>query len=127
VEWSTVVQGVFIIKGYIEQIGLKSFVKTTGGKGLHVVIPIQPDLSWENIKAFTHSFAELMEKLHPNLFVSNMAKSKRKGKIFVDYLRNQWDTTAIGPFSTRARKSAPVSAPIEWDELTKNIEDTSYT
>ncbi len=126
VPWRRVVESAFEVRQFLKQFHLTSFVKTTGGKGLHVVVPIKPEHNWEVIKEFTHSFVETIEKIHPNHYVSEMSKAKRVGKIFIDYLRNQWDATAIGPYSTRARPHAPVATPIHWDELTNNIEDTFY-
>ena len=115
------------IRNYLKKYQLKSFVKTTGGKGLHIVIPIKPHHNWEKVKEFAHAFVKVLVETHPNDYVSEMSKSKRKGKIFVDYLRNQRGATAICAYSTRAREHAPVSVPLDWDELTNNIKDTSFT
>ncbi|AYK03136.1 DNA ligase D [Legionella sainthelensi] len=127
VPWKKIVSAAKEIREHLTQYQLKSFVKSTGGKGLHVVIPILPEYDWETIKEFTHVFVQFMEKLKPNDYISNMAKAKRTGKIFVDYLRNQRTATAIGAYSTRARHHAPVSAPLAWDELSDKMEDNSYT
>jgi bifunctional non-homologous end joining protein LigD len=127
VPWKTVVEAAFEIKNEFEQMNLKSFVKTTGGKGLHVIIPIKAEHNWEVIKNFTHVFVEYLEKRKPKQYISKMAKAKRSGKIFVDYLRNQRGATAISAYSTRSRVHAPVSVPLEWDELTNSREDTSFT
>jgi bifunctional non-homologous end joining protein LigD len=126
VTWKTIVAAAFDIKKELEQIHLKSFVKTTGGKGLHVVIHIQPEYEWEDIKTFTHVFVEYLEKKNPSLYFSKMTKAKRGGKIFVDYLRNQRGATAVAAYSTRSRIHAPVSVPIEWDELTNRRADTAF-
>ena len=88
VSWSEIVAAAFDIKQQLELYKLNCFVKTTGGKGLHIVVPIQPKYSWEEIKLFTHVFAEFMEKNNPGVYISKMSKSKRNGKIFIDYLRN---------------------------------------
>ncbi len=125
-KWEKVVEAAFLLKDYLEDIQLQSFVKTTGGKGLHVVIPIKPENDWLTIKAFTKSFVETIASIHPEKFLTVMSKSKRKGKIFLDYLRNQWDTTAIGAYSTRARPHAPVAIPLGWDELSNNKDENSY-
>ncbi len=127
VPWSRVVESAFEVRQYLKEFHLTSFVKTTGGKGLHVVVPIKPQYDWDVIKEFTLSFVETLEKMQPNNYISEMSKAKRVGKIFIDYLRNQWDATAIGAYSTRARSHAPVATPIHWDELTDNINDTFYT
>ncbi|CEK10056.1 DNA ligase D [Legionella hackeliae] len=127
VSWKEVVKAAFEIKKHLEAFKLTCFVKTTGGKGLHVVVPIFPEYNWEEVKNFTHVFVEFLERINPNAYVTNMAKAKRKGKIFVDYLRNQRGATAISAYSTRARLHAPVATPIHWDELTNDIKDTFYT
>lgn len=126
-KWKDVVSAAFDVKKYFAQLNLKSFVKTTGGKGLHVVIPLKPQYDWEAIKNFTHHFVQTLEELFPDKYISKMAKSKRKGKIFVDYLRNQRGATAIAAYSTRARVHAPVSVPLDWDELSNNIKDNYFT
>ncbi|STX60985.1 DNA ligase D [Legionella birminghamensis] len=127
VAWKEVVLAAQTVRHYLNTMQLTSFVKTTGGKGLHVVVPILPEHDWEAIKRFTKAFVETLETIAPDRYVSNMAKKKRQGKLFIDYLRNQWDTTAIAPYSTRARPKAPVAVPLHWDELTDQFEDTFYT
>jgi bifunctional non-homologous end joining protein LigD len=96
---------------------LKSFVKTSGGKGLHVIAPIEPAVDWDYAKAFTRSIAETMTRDSPGQYTATMAKKERTGRIFIDYLRNGQGATAIAPYSTRARAGAPVSTPISWEEL----------
>jgi len=127
IEWKKIVETAKRIRKYLLDFNLKSFVKTTGGKGLHVVIPIQPEYKWNAVKDFTHAFVLMLVENHPDEYVSQMSKDKRKGKIFVDYLRNQRGATAIAAYSTRARQGAPVSVPLDWDELTNNIKDTYFT
>ncbi|ASQ46581.1 DNA ligase D [Legionella clemsonensis] len=127
VSWKEIVKAAFEVKKHLDAFKLTSFVKTTGGKGLHVVVPIRPEYNWEKVKNFSHVFVEFLEQLNPKAYVTNMAKEKRKGKIFVDYLRNQRGATAISAYSTRARLHAPVATPIHWDELTDNFNDTFYT
>lgn len=127
VAWHEVVEAAFEIKHHLADFKLKSFVKTTGGKGLHVVVPIKPEYTWDEVKNFTHVFVLFLEKLKPQKYISKMTKAKRDGKIFIDYLRNQKSATAIGAYSTRARPHAPVSVPIHWDELTNNRQDTDFT
>lgn len=127
IPWKQVVSAALEVREHLAQYHLKSFVKSTGGKGLHVVIPIIPEYDWEIIKEFTHTFVKFLEKLKPSEYISTMTKSKRTGKIFVDYLRNQRTATAIGAYSTRARPHAPVSTPLAWDELSNRIEENSYT
>lgn len=125
--WDKVVHAAFEVKQYLEAIGLQSFVKTTGGKGLHLVCPIKAEHAWPEIKRFTKGFVETLEKMHPQSYVANMAKQKRQGKIFIDYLRNQWESTAIGAYSPRARLHAPVAVPLAWEELSEKAEDCYFT
>lgn len=127
VSWKMVVNAAFEIKQHLEGFNLTPFVKTTGGKGLHIVIPIKPEYDWDLIKQFTHTFSIFLEKQNPQTYISKMSKRDRKGKIFVDYLRNQWEATAIAPYSTRARLHAPVATPLHWDELTDQLQDTFFT
>jgi bifunctional non-homologous end joining protein LigD len=100
-----------------ESVKLESFVKTTGGKGLHVCVPIEPDLGWDVIKDFCERVAEELTKESPDKYVATVSKLKRRGKIFIDYLRNGRGATFIAPYSTRARPNAPIAVPLEWDEL----------
>jgi len=104
------------VRDRLEGIKLKCFLKTSGGKGLHVVLPIKP-APWEQAKAFCKAVAEAMEADEPDRYLSTATKAKRNRKIFVDYLRNSREATAIAPYSTRARPGAPVSVPIDWSEL----------
>jgi len=127
ITWKTLVEGVHILKTLLEELGLTTFIKTTGGKGLHVVLPIRPSFEWAEIKAFTKAVAELMVRSFPERFVATVTKSKRHGKIFVDYLRNQDGATAIAPYSARARAHAPVATPIAWDELATDIRREHFT
>jgi bifunctional non-homologous end joining protein LigD len=127
ISWETLVEAVHILKTLLEELGLTTFIKTTGGKGLHVVLPIRPSFEWAEIKAFTKAVAELMVRSFPERFVATVTKSKRHGKIFVDYLRNQDGATAIAPYSARARAHAPVATPIAWDELATDIRREHFT
>ncbi|MGM9454940.1 hypothetical protein ACTAZI_16570, partial [Legionella bozemanae] len=115
------------IRKHLNEFKLTSFVKTTGGKGLHVVVPIEPEYDWDEVKNFTQVFAEFMERINPNQYTSTMNKAKRKNKIFIDFLRNQRGATAISAYSTRARIHAPVAVPIHWDELGKEKRDIEFT
>jgi len=102
------------LKERLENLDLQSFPLATGGKGIHVVVPLKPGHSWEAHRNFAEAIARLMAEEQPDRFVATMSKAKRRGKIFVDYLRNQRGATAIAPFSSRARKGAPVAWPISW-------------
>ncbi|WP_258956697.1 DNA ligase D [Legionella sainthelensi] len=127
VAWKAIVESALEVKKYLQEFKLTSFVKTTGGKGLHVVVPIQPEYKWDEVKNFAHVFVTFLETINPECYVSKMTKAKRKGKIFIDYLRNQRGATAISPYSTRARIHAPVAVPISWDELTNDKRDSEFT
>ncbi len=101
----------------LEDLGLVSYAMLSGGKGVHVVVPLTPGHSWDQHKDFSKRFAEAMSMAEPDRFVANMSKAKRVGKIFIDYLRNQRGSTAVLPYSARARPGAPVAVPVSWDEL----------
>jgi bifunctional non-homologous end joining protein LigD len=114
--WKDVVSAARGVQERLSALNLRSFLKTSGGKGLHVVLPIKPT-PWEEAKAFARAVAEAMEADEPDRFVSTATKAKRNKRIFVDYLRNSREATAVAPYSTRARAGAPVSVPIDWSEL----------
>jgi bifunctional non-homologous end joining protein LigD len=101
----------------LDGLGLKSFLKTTGGKGLHVVAPIKPELEWDALKAFTERIARMLVKARPDLFTAKLAKARRPNRIFADYLRNSETASAVAAYSPRARQGAGVSVPLAWDEL----------
>lgn len=107
------------VRNRLKDRGLESFPRLTGGKGIHVVVPLKPKLGWEEVKAFTQKFALQMQYDAPEAYIATMSKDKRRGKIFVDYLRNEYSSTAIIPFSLRARKGAPLAVPVTWKELDK--------
>lgn len=115
--WNVLAGAASEIRARLKKIGLESFLKTTGGKGLHVVAPIEPELEWPAIKEFAHSFVIAMEKANPELYLTKMTKSARKGKIYLDYLRNERGATSVAAYSPRARAGGPVSMPLGWDEL----------
>ena len=109
----------------LADMGLQSFPLLTGGKGLHVVVPLTPDAEWPRVRDFAQRFAVALATAEPDRFTANLAKAQRTGRIFIDYLRNQRGATAIMPYSARARENAPVSAPIGWDEL-DNMESGAH-
>jgi bifunctional non-homologous end joining protein LigD len=115
--WKLLVEGTLLTKVLLDGLGLKSFLKTTGGKGLHVVAPVRPELEWDALKASTERLAQMLVKARPDLFTANMAKARRPNKIFADYLRNSETASAIAAYSPRARPGAGVSVPLAWDEL----------
>ncbi|MPZ59243.1 MAG: DNA ligase D [Rhizobiales bacterium] len=121
VPWSAVIEAAFDVRARLEEVGLRSFVKTSGGKGLHVVVPLQPSAGWDEAKQFTQGVAETMAKARPDRYVAIMSKTARRGRIFIDYLRNGRGATAVAPYSTRALPQASVSTPLAWDELSEGI------
>ncbi len=114
--WKDVVAAARDVRARLAKLKLKTFLKTSGGKGLHVILPIKPT-PWDQAKNFCHAIAAMMEEDAPDRYVATAAKSKRHGRIFVDYLRNSREATAVAPYSTRARPGAAVSVPIDWSEL----------
>ena len=127
VPWAAVVAAARLVRATLEGQGLQSFVKTTGGKGLHVVAPIHPGPGWSDCVAFAGRVVDLLVAETPKAFVATMAKSARKGKIFIDYFRNQRGATSVAAYSTRARTGAPVSTPITWDELDRVPSGSHFT
>lgn len=115
--WKVLTQAAADVRKRLKAIGLESFLKTTGGKGLHIVAPIIPRLEWPTLKEFAHGFVNAMEKINPELYLTKMTKAARKGKIYLDYLRNERGATSVAPFSPRARTGGPVSLPLKWSEL----------
>ncbi|MBC7493062.1 MAG: DNA ligase D [Novosphingobium sp.] len=105
------------IRDHLADMGLVSFALLSGGKGVHVVVPLDPGHDWDAHKDFSRRFALALSAAEPDRFIGTMSKAKRKGRIFIDWLRNQRGATAVMPFSARARPNAPVAAPIAWDEL----------
>jgi bifunctional non-homologous end joining protein LigD len=115
--WTSVIEAARDIRRRLQELGIESFVKTTGGKGLHVMCPVEKGPDWDALKDFAHAIALSMESDAPGKYVSTMAKKARGGKIYIDYLRNGRGATAVAAYSTRARPGAPISTPIRWDEL----------
>jgi bifunctional non-homologous end joining protein LigD len=117
VSWEDIKSAALDLRERLTAYGLRSFLKTSGGKGLHVTVPILPSFDWNTAKAFTKAVAQQMAADQPRRYVATMAKSRRSGRIFIDYLRNGRGATAVAPYSTRARAGAPVAMPIDWSEL----------
>jgi bifunctional non-homologous end joining protein LigD len=127
VAWPRVVEGALAVRKLLKSRGLESFVKTTGGKGLHVVVPLAPRRTeWDEAKAFCREIAEELSSREPDQYLANMSKAARTNKIFVDYLRNDRGATAVAPYSTRARPGAPVSTPIAWKELSPALRSDHF-
>jgi len=119
IDWKTLAESAMEVRDVLNELGLQSFVKSTGGKGLHVVAPIQPKHEWAAVKEFTHNVARALESARPDHYLTKMTKSARKGRIFLDYLRNDRGSTAVAPYSPRARKGVRVAIPLHWEELGK--------
>ena len=124
--WRDVVAAAREVRERLSALKLKSFLKTSGGKGLHVVLPIKPS-PWDEAKDFTHAIAASMAADSPDRYVASATKSRRSKRIFIDYLRNSREATAVAPYSTRARPGAPVSVPIDWSELGSVKAANQYT
>jgi bifunctional non-homologous end joining protein LigD len=117
ISWSRLAESAEEVRKKLKKIGLESFLKSTGGKGLHVVVPIVAEYDWTVIKQFAHAFVLQMEKEQPQLYLTKMSKAARKDHIFLDYLRNERGATAVAAFSPRARAGTPVSLPLPWSDL----------
>jgi bifunctional non-homologous end joining protein LigD len=127
VEWSRVIDTAFLLRDFLKELRLTSFVKTTGGKGLHIVAPIARDRSWEEVKDFCHGVSNLITGADPDHYAATMSKAARPGKIYIDYLRNERGSTAVAPYSSRARAGAPVSMPLSWTELRRVSSGAAFT
>jgi bifunctional non-homologous end joining protein LigD len=127
VPWAAVVAAAQVVRERLQRLGLESFVKTTGGKGLHVVAPLVPGPDWPACATFARTFAEALEREAPDAFISTMSKARRRGRIFIDHLRNVRGSTSVAAYSTRAREHAPVSTPLAWDELDARMRSDRYT
>lgn len=115
------------IRKLLEQLELQSFVRTSGGKGLHVVVPLNPGRDWDLTKRFAHGFADALAQSEPQRFLSTATKSRRNKRIFVDYLRNGRSATAVASYSLRARPGAPVAMPLAWGDLSKLDRADAFT
>lgn len=125
--WTTLVATALLMRSELDRLGLKSWVKTTGGKGLHLVVPLTRRQSWTGLRDFAKAFADRIVALEPRQFTTNIRKTQRDGRIFIDYFRNMRGSTAIAPYSTRARPGAPVSVPLAWDDLASQTTKPDFT
>ncbi|MBP0597230.1 DNA ligase D [Herbaspirillum sp. LeCh32-8] len=126
VPWPMVVEGAQLLRGLLQEVGLECFLKTSGGKGLHLIAPIRPEHDWDLVKDWAHRVAAHLARHLPERFIARMSKSARAGKIFVDYLRNAPGATTVAAYSVRARAGAPVSAPITWEELEDGVKPDAF-
>jgi bifunctional non-homologous end joining protein LigD len=117
IDWQTLAAAALELRALLKRMKLEGFLKSTGGKGLHVVVPIEADSDWSTVKQFAHTVVLRMEKSRPDLYLTKMAKAARKNRIYLDYLRNDHEATSIAPYSSRARSGVPVAMPLDWKEL----------
>jgi bifunctional non-homologous end joining protein LigD len=115
------------VRDRLAALGLESFVKTTGGKGLHVVAPVEPTAEWREVKSFAKGVSAQMAADSPDRYLTKISKAERAGRIFIDYLRNDPTSTAVAPYSTRSRAGAPVAMPIRWDQVKAGLDPCDYT
>jgi len=119
VSWSRVVAAAQLVRDVCRDAGLTAFVRTSGGKGVHIVVPLRPAVAWQAAKDFAHALAASIATARPREFVASAAKERRHGKIFIDYLRNTRGATSVASYSLRAKPGAPVATPLRWNELRK--------
>ncbi|HCI14902.1 MAG: DNA ligase D [Gallionellales bacterium GWA2_60_142] len=127
VAWPEVLRTARELRERLHGLGLTAFPRTTGGKGLHLVVPLHPQADWESVKSFARAVSELHARDEPQLLTTHMSLAKRHGRIFIDYLRNARGSTAIASYSARARPGAPVAVPLRWDELGPAVRSDHYT
>ncbi len=126
VGWDRVTVAALALRERLHALSLECFVKTTGGKGLHVVVPLRPASTWDESFSFSRALSEEMEREKPQAYTTSMPKAQRRGRILIDYLRNNRGNTSVAAYSTRARPGAPVSAPITWEELQRGIKPDQF-
>lgn len=127
VSWNQVREGAFAIKETLEHLNLTSFLKVTGGKGLHLHVPVEPIYDWDEIKSFAKTIVTELAEREPKLYTAKMTKSLRGGKIFLDYFRNGFGATAVAPYSVRARGAGTIAIPVAWKELTRQLKPDQFT
>jgi bifunctional non-homologous end joining protein LigD len=127
IDWPAVVRAARMVRDALAALQLDSWVKTTGGRGLHVVVPLTPHADWSQCLDFSRALSERFERAKPDLYTTAFAKAGRERKILIDYLRNNRTNTSIAAFSTRARQGAPVSVPLTWEELRVSLNPQSLT
>src|SRR5690606_30427939 len=122
-----VVEAAHELRRVLSESDLTAFAKFTGGKGLHVVVPIVRSYDWPTVKEFARNTAKAMAVKEPSRYLIRIPKAERKGRIFIDYLRNDATATAIAPYSTRAKQGAPVAVPLDWEELAPGLDPAAFT
>jgi bifunctional non-homologous end joining protein LigD len=126
VPWREVMAAAHLTRRRLEDLGLESFLKTSGGKGLHVIVPLARRHEWDEVKEFSRAVAQSIEREQPDRYTVKMAKKDRVRRIFIDYLRNAEGATTVAAYSVRARRGAPVSTPLHWDELAGRMKPASF-
>jgi bifunctional non-homologous end joining protein LigD len=127
VPFADVTQAARDLRDQLQRLGLQSFCRTTGGKGLHLVVPLEPVATWDVVKPFCRAFAETLSQEQPQRFLSTIKKADRKGRILIDWLRNSLGATAVASFSPRAREGATVATPVAWDEVNRRLDPAKFT
>jgi bifunctional non-homologous end joining protein LigD len=126
VPWRSVVEGAHRLRDILSHLDLVAFLKTTGGKGLHLVVPLERRSGWEEVRAFSRGIAEALVREAPDRYLTSVSKAERVGKILVDTLRNARGSTWVAPYSTRARSGAPISMPIAWRDLSEDLHSDAF-
>ena len=126
VGWETFRESAGLVRALLDRLSLAWFVKTTGGKGLHFVLPLQRRYAWDDVKEFAEALARRLVAAHPDRFIATASKARRKGLVFVDWLRNADGATAVAAYSLRARDGLPVSMPIEWRDLAQDVRGAHF-
>lgn len=127
VKWPEVISAARLVRKVLSAVDLESFAKTTGGRGLHVVVPIEPRCDWSKCLEFSRSLAYAIERSDPDEFTTQFAKAGRESQILIDYMRNNRTNTSVCAYSTRAKNNAPVSVPITWNDLKSSLDPFSFT
>lgn len=125
-EWTDLVEAASRLRDVLSACGLNPFVKTTGGRGLHVVVPLDRGASWDAVQDFSRSVAQSLAEEAPERYTATMGKARRAGKIYIDYLRNARAASAVAPYSPRGREGAPVAVPLAWEELGPKVRSNSF-
>jgi len=111
----------------LDELGLANFVKVSGGKGYHIMVPLKPKADWDTVKGFTHDFAQAMAEAAPDRYTATLSKKARKGKIFIDYLRNGRGSTTVAPYTSRAKKGATVTVPVTWEMIADGLKPDAFS
>src|SRR5688572_7093956 len=127
VAFADVIKGAIAVRNLLDTLGLQSWVKTTGGHGIHVVAPLTPQRQWDECLAFAKAVAEALSRTDPSRYTTTFAKAGREQKILIDYLRNNRTNTSVAAFSARAKPSATISMPVSWKQLTARLQPAAFT